>query len=161
MEVTLLSKEGNVVKIDIDGRIYEADVAMLQNGSCSIIHEGNSYKAEFVKSESGKHYRVNVNYSTYQIDMLDSQAKYMRMRKHSATTSQKDTITAAMPCKIVKVYCKKGDLLKAGDTALMMEAMKMQSYYQVAADCQVEEVLVSEGDNVRVDQVLVRLKVNQ
>ena len=43
----------------------------------------------------------------------------------------------------------------------MMEAMKMQSYYQVAADCQVEEVLVSEGDNVRVDQVLVRLKVDQ
>ena len=67
--------------IDIDGQVYDVDVAMLQNGTCSIIHNGNSYKAELVKSDAGKHYRVNVNYSTYQIDMLDSQAKYMRMRK--------------------------------------------------------------------------------
>lgn len=65
VDVTLLSKDGNNVKIDIDGQVYDVDVAMLQNGTYSIINNGNSYKAELVKSDGGKHYRVNVNYSTY------------------------------------------------------------------------------------------------
>lgn len=161
LEVTLLSKNGNAVTIDIDGQIYDVDVAMLQSGTCSILHNGNSYTAALVKSDGGKHYRVNMNYSTYQIDMLDSQAKYMRMRKKGGEASgQSDTITAPMPCKIVKLYCKPGDKLKAGDTAMMTEAMKMQSYYQVSSDCEVLEVLVKEGDNVRVDQVLIKLKID-
>ena len=37
LEVTLLSKEGNQVKIDIDGKVYDVDVAMLENGTCSLI----------------------------------------------------------------------------------------------------------------------------
>ena len=45
LEVTLLSKEGNQVKIDIDGKVYDVDVAMLQNGTCSLIYDGNSYNA--------------------------------------------------------------------------------------------------------------------
>lgn len=162
MEVTLLSKEGNQVKIDVDGKVYDVDVAMLQNGTCSLIYNGNSYNAELIKGEGGKHYTVNLNYSTYQIDMLDSQAKYMRMRKNSASNAgQSDVITAPMPCKIVKVYVHDGDELKAGDTVLTMEAMKMQSNYKVSEDCVVDKVLVSDGDTVRADDALVKLKVDK
>ena len=74
---------------------------------------------------------------------------------------QSDKVTAPMPCKIVKVYCKSGDKLKAGDTALTMEAMKMQSNYKVAADCEVLSVLVAEGDSVKVGQTLITLKLNE
>ena len=81
LEVTLLSKEGNQVKVDIDGKVYDVDVAMLENGTCSLIYGGNSYNAELIRESGEKHYRVNLNYSTYQIDMLDSQAKYMKMRR--------------------------------------------------------------------------------
>lgn len=162
MEVTLLSKDGNQVKIDIDGKVYDVDVAMLQNGTCSLIYDGNSYNAELIKGDGGKHYSVNLNYSTYQIDMLDSQAKYMRMRKGSASSAgQADVIAAPMPCKIVKVYVHDGDQLKAGDTVLTMEAMKMQSNYKVSEDCVVDAVLVSDGDTVRADDALVKLKVNK
>ena len=105
LEVTLLSKEGNQVKIDIDGEVYDVDVAMLQNGTCSLIYDGNSYNAELIRESGEKHYRVNLNYSTYQIDMLDSQAKYMKMRRGGSQESvQADVITAPMPCKIVNIY---------------------------------------------------------
>lgn len=158
-DVTLLSKEGNKVSIDIDGEVFDVDVAMLQNGTCSLLYNGNSYNAEYVKAEGGKHYSVNLNYSTYQVDMLDSQAKYMKMRKHKDSAVQSDTITAPMPCKIVKVYCKPGDKIKEGETLFTMEAMKMQSNYKVNADCTVKEVLVNVGDSVRVEQALIRLEL--
>lgn len=158
-DVTLINKDGNKVSIDIDGKVYDLDVVMLQNGTCSLLYNGNSYNAEFVRSEGGKHYSVNLNYSTYQIDMLDSQAKYMKMRKHKSSNVQADVITAPMPCKIVKMYCKPGDKFKAGDTLFTMEAMKMQSNYKVAADCEVAEVMAQDGDTVRAEQVLVKLKL--
>ena len=159
-EVTLLNKDGNIVKVDIDGRVYDVDVAMLDNGTCSLICDGNSYSAELIREAGDKHYRVNLNYSTYQIDMLDSQARYMKMRRGtSGNALQADTINAPMPCKIVKLYVKQGDKLKAGDTVLTMEAMKMQSNYKVTSDCTVQNVLVSEGESVRVEQVLIKLKV--
>ena len=108
----------------------------------------------------GKHYQVNMNYSTYQIDMLDSQAKYMKMRRgNSNDAAQADIITAPMPCKIVKLYVQAGDQLHEGDTVLTMEAMKMQSNYKVTADCTVKEILVHEGDSVRVEQPLIKLEV--
>ena len=161
LEVTLLSKEGNQVKIDIDGKVYDVDVAMLQNGTCSLIYDGNSYNAELIRETGEKHYRVNLNYSTYQIDMLDSQAKYMKLRRGgSSDSTQADVITAPMPCKIVKIYVKPGDTLKEGDTVLTMEAMKMQSNYKVSAPCKVKKILVNEGDSVRVEQALIRLELN-
>ncbi len=160
VDATLLSKDGNNVRIEIDGKVYDVDVAMLDNGTCSMIYDGNSYSAELTKNSSGKHYQVNLNYSTYQIDMLDSRAKYMRMRKGKATNvAQADTIAAPMPCKIVKIYVKPGDELKEGDTVLTMEAMKMQSNYKVTSACSVKEILVAEGDSVRVEQPLIKLNV--
>lgn len=160
LDVTLLSKEGNNVRIEVNGTVYDVDVAMLENGTCSMIYDGNSYSAELIKSSNDKHYQVNLNYSTYQIDMLDSSAKYMRMRRGSSTNvAQSDTIAAPMPCKIVKIYVKPGDQLHEGDTVLTMEAMKMQSNYKVTSDCTVKEILVSEGDSVRVEQTLIKLNV--
>ncbi len=157
--VTLLSKEGNNVSIDIDGRRFNVDVVMLQNGTCSILYNGNSYKAEMTKSGEGKHYTVNLNYSTYQIDMLDSQAKYMRLRQREST--QTDTITVPMPCKILKVYVKPGDRVSRGDTLFTMEAMKMQSNYKVGCDCAVLDVLINDGDTMKANDIAIKLELNQ
>lgn len=159
-QVTLLSKEGNKVSIDIDGKVYNLDVAMLQNGTCSILYNGNSYNAEMVKNETGKHYTVNLNYSTYQIDMLDSQAKYMRMKRHKSNGVQAETVTVPMPCKIVKVHVKEGDKVKEGDTLFTMEAMKMQSNYKVACDCTIKQVLVKDGDALNANDVAIKLDTN-
>jgi biotin carboxyl carrier protein len=160
LEVTLLSKEGNQVKIDIDGKVYDVDVAMLQNGTCSLIYDGNSYNAELIRESGDKHYRVNLNYSTYQIDMLDSQAKYMRMRKKNDSEKQADKIKAPMPCKIVKVYVEPGQQLQPGDIVLTIEAMKMQSNISVSEACTVAEVRCAENDSVMAEQVLVSLNLN-
>ena len=65
-----------------------------------------------------------------------------------------------MPGKIVSILVKEGDELSAGDTVLVIEAMKMQSNFKVTSDCSVKEILVKEGDSVVSDQVLVKLELN-
>lgn len=95
-DVSLVNKEGNKVQLTIDGKPYEVDIVMAENGSCSILHEGNSYNAELIQKESKKSYDVNIFYRSYRIDIVDTQAKYLRMKKGD-DTRQDDKIIAPMP----------------------------------------------------------------
>ena len=111
-DVTLVSKDGNKVQFLIDGEPYDVDIVMAENGSCSILHNGNSYNAELIRSENGKNYTVNMFYRSYNVDIVDTQAKYLRMRK-GGEEKQDDKIIAPMPGKVVKIPVKPGDKLSA------------------------------------------------
>lgn len=159
-DVQLLSKEGNNVHISIDGVEYEVDVAMVERGGCSVLYAGKSYNAEFVRSENGKNYKVNTNFSTYDVEIIDSNAKYLRMKKGNDEL-QDNKIVSPMPGKIVSIPVCVGDHLNAGDTAVVIEAMKMQSNYKVTSNCTVKEILIKEGDTVSADQVLILLTLDE
>lgn len=158
-DVTLVSKDGNKVVLSIDGKPIEVDVVMADNGSCSILHDGNSYNAELIRGEGGKSYDVNMFYRSYHVDVVDTQAKYLHLRKDSQER-QADKIVAPMPGKVVAIPVSVGDRLKAGDIAIVLEAMKMQSNYKVSSDCTVKAILVAEGDAVQDNQTLIELDLS-
>lgn len=157
-DVSLVSKEGNKVQLTIDGVPHEVDVVMAENGACSILHNGVSYNAELIRGEGGKNYTVNTHFLSYNVDIVDTQTKYLRMRK-GGEERQENKIISPMPGKVVKVAVRKGDRLEAGDIVVVIEAMKMQSNYKVSSACTVREVLVKEGDSVTSNQVLLTLDV--
>lgn len=157
-DVTLISKDGNKVQFLIDGKPYDVDIVMAENGSCSILHDGNSFNAELIRSENGKNYDISMFYRSYHINIIDTQTKYLRMKK-TGEEKQDDKIAAPMAGKVVKIPVQKGHRLTAGDTALVLEAMKMQSNYKVTSDCVVKDILVNEGDRVNANQVLILLDI--
>ena len=99
-------------------------------------------------------------YRSYHVDVVDTQAKYLRMKKH-ADERQSDKIVAPMPGKVVSIPVQPGDELKAGDIAIVLEAMKMQSNYKVSSDCKVKNILVTEGEAVQDNQTLIELELIQ
>ena len=101
-DVSLVNKEGNKVQLTIDGKPYEVDIVMAENGSCSILHDGNSYNAELIQKEGRKSYDVNIFYRPYHIDIIDTQATYLRT-KNGDTTRQHDKILPPLPAKAVKI----------------------------------------------------------
>ena len=139
-EVELVSKEDNKVVLTIDGKTFEADVVMAENGTCNILMDGRSSNAQLIRRENGKNYKVNTHYSSFNVEIVDSQAKYLRMRK-KGEEEQNDCITSPMPGKVVKIPVTVGQEMKAGDTAIVIEAMKMQSNYKVSSDCRIKEIL--------------------
>lgn len=64
-------------------------------------------------------------------------------------------LSSGMPGKIVKVFVKPGDVVKAGDPLLIMEAMKMENEMRASADVTIKEVMVKEGVNVESGAMLV------
>ena len=156
-EVELVSKEDNKVVLTIDGKTFEADVVMAENGTCNILMDGRSSNAQLIRRDNGKSYKVNTHYSSFNVEIVDSQAKYLRMRK-KGEEEQNDCIISPMPGKVVSIPVKVGDRLAAGDIAVVLEAMKMQSNYKVTSDCRIKEILVQEGDSITGEQTLITLE---
>ena len=150
-EIELVSKEDNKVVLTIDGKTFEADVVMAENGNCNILMDGRSSNAQLIRKENGKSYKVNTHYSSFNVEIIDSQAKYLRMRK-KGEEEQNDRITSPMPGKVVKIP------VSVGQTVIVIEAMKMQSNYKVTSDCRIKEILVQEGDNIAGEQTLITLE---
>ncbi|MBQ5839111.1 MAG: biotin/lipoyl-binding protein [Bacteroidaceae bacterium] len=67
------------------------------------------------------------------------------------------TVTAPLPGSITKVSVKVGDTVAAGDTVLMMEAMKMENSITAEFAGTVKAILCKEGDQVQSGQALVEL----
>jgi propionyl-CoA carboxylase alpha chain len=57
-------------------------------------------------------------------------------------------LTAPMPGKVIEVRVAEGDTVKAGDTLLLLEAMKMEHPIQAPEDGVVKELRVASGDQV-------------
>lgn len=155
-DIELVSKEGNKVVLTIDGKPFEADVVMVENGVCSILSNGESYTTELIRQENGKNYRVSTHFSSYDVEIVDTQAKFLRMHRQN-NEEQNDRIASPMPGKVVAIPVTEGQEVKSGETVIVVEAMKMQSNYKVSRDCRIERILVKEGDSVAGDQTLITL----
>lgn len=69
-----------------------------------------------------------------------------------------ETLMAPMPATVLKVSVAPGAHVKAGDSLLVLEAMKMEIALRAPHDGVVTAVNCREGDLVQPDAVLVELK---
>ena len=53
-EIELVSKEDNKVVLTIDGKPFEADVVMAENGTCNILMDGRRAHAQLIRRETVK-----------------------------------------------------------------------------------------------------------
>lgn len=77
--------------------------------------------------------------------------------KPAATPAGGNVVTAPLNGKITQVLVKAGDQVAAGDTVVMLEAMKMENSITAEAAGTVKAVLVNVGDQVDGGQALVEL----
>ena len=66
-------------------------------------------------------------------------------------------ILAPLPGVVLSVEVAPGDSARAGDTLLVLEAMKMENVIQADSDCVVQAVHVAKGDKVDASQLLVEV----
>ena len=72
-------------------------------------------------------------------------------------TSVGGKILAPLPGVVLSVEAAPGDSARAGDTLLVLEAMKMENVIQADSDCVVQAVHVRKGDKVEASQLLMEI----
>ena len=157
-KVKLLETDGNKATIEVDGNAYSVDLAMVEEGVYSILHEGKSYNIELIPGNGPKNYFVNTYSASHEIEIIDAQSRYQKSRNSSSVGDSDRLISAPMPGKVVRIPVKKGQNVSKGDTLIVISAMKMENDYQSPIDGVVKSILVNEGESVSNNQPLIEIE---
>ena len=155
--IELLNRVGSKMLIAVDDNRYEIDIVMVENGVYSILYKGHSYNVELIGGDNSKRYIVNTFTRSFDAEIIDAEAKYQQSRISGQEREGDNNISSPMPGKIVKIPVKVGENVSAGQTLIVVEAMKMQSEFKASADRVVNEILVHEGDLVTAHQIMIKL----
>lgn len=75
----------------------------------------------------------------------------------AASLASGEPVNAPMPGNILRVEVKQGDVVKAGQILVVLEAMKMENEIMAPKDGTVAQVVVSQGTKVETGSPLVVL----
>ncbi len=113
-----------------------------------------------------KKYLVNVNGTDYEItlealkegeDFAPKAAPAAPAAPKAAAPAGGTSVTAPMPGNILDIKVTQGQMVAAGQTLVILEAMKMENEIQAPVDGTVASINVSKGSSVESGAVLVVL----
>ena len=149
------------VHLEVDGEAVEAKVTFMEGGGCRIGVADASLVARLVRRDGG---RVVLDLSDRIISVRivsTDDGLYMLHDGQSYSIALPDRavedgdaagalahITAPLPGKVVKVAVRNGETVARGATLVVLEAMKMELSVDSPREGVIDEVMVSEGDQV-------------
>ena len=115
-----------------------------------------------VKIENGnfltKEYTVSVNSNLYNVKIENDLDVLIKEMGFTIGTSKKtNEIKAPMPGIILSILIKEGQIVKEGDTLLILEAMKMENTNISPKDTIIKSVTIKSGETVEKGQLMIEL----
>ena len=146
-------------------------VAFLKGEAKVMIRKNNSAKdGKYLVSVNGNKYHVSVdgneisvNGTTYNVDLEADKGtpvgkKPEPKKEGKKAVGNENEVVASMSANVFKVQVAVGDKVIAGQSLIVLEAMKMEIPIESPRDAEVAEILTQKGATVSTGDVLVRLK---
>jgi biotin carboxyl carrier protein len=147
-------------QILIDGHAVEIDpqhleaVKEVEPGIYSVLLEGRSFEVRAIAGLQAPN--VEAGGRRFAVEVRDPRNGIRQSRAAAGTGRQ--SVSAPMPGKVVRVLVQKGDAVDVGQGLIVVEAMKMQNEMKASRAGRVAEVLVRDGDTVTAGDTLVVLE---
>ena len=126
-------------KYKINGKDYKVVINDVEENIANIEVNGTAYKVEMEaqpKVEAPKPVAKPV------------EAPKKEAAAPKATSAKKDGIKSPLPGVILDIKVSVGDVVKKGQTLVLLEAMKMENNINATKDGKVTEIKVNKGDSV-------------
>jgi biotin carboxyl carrier protein len=156
--------QGNVYHIEnangkckINGEDEIFDCIKLADGRFHILKDHQSYTVEVVElNKSTKEMVLKINGVICELSAQDKFDVLMAQMGISAQSNTKQAqLKAPMPGKVIDVVVVIGQLVKQGETLLILEAMKMENVLKASHDVVISQIIIQQGDTVDKGQVLL------
>lgn len=147
-KINLQEEKKEWVKYEISKEDYK-----LVENVISLIFAGGSYVLDVIGS--GTEYTVFTRSSFRNVTIYNDEAILHESLKKGSSLGGDDKLAAGMPGKIVKILVNKGDVVKATQPILIMEAMKMENEMRAPDNTRIKDILVKAGDSVESGQTLI------
>lgn len=154
-EIKLIEKNN---QLSMDGTPVDITIETDDLGFTWIHHGSLRYQVDIVNKHQND-YELIINGVTYNFSV---ETDFSLQRKLNLQTQASESsiirLKAPMPGKILDVLVKTGDIVKTGDTLLILEAMKMQNAILANTKGVVKKVLVKKGDNTSKSDLLIEIE---
>lgn len=138
------------LKFNINGKHYEATVAETSHNVAEVELNGKKYTVEVERAES-------VAVPHIAAPKPAAAASVAAPAAAPKVAAGANSVTAPLPGSVTVVNVKAGDAVKAGQTLIIIEAMKMENEVLAPADGTVTAVHVSGGQAVQQGDALLDL----
>ena len=144
----------NDFKFKIDGAEYTANVEEKEDGKLAVTVNGKAYEVE-VPGHVAAAPKVQPIKPAAPAAAPAAAAPAAPAKK--AATGAGTAVTAPLPGTITSIEVKEGDQVKAGQTVIVMEAMKMANNITAECDGTVKAILVQQGAQVQSGDALMEI----
>jgi len=155
--VKKIKQEANILTISVDEKLYEVDIMKVGLCEYSLISNGMSRNIEVIDGLAKNLFSVNTVYNEFEVEVIDRKSGY-GLSYAGDHGHHSLSIHSPMPGKVVKILVEPGDKVEAGQTVIILSAMKMENEFKAGKAGTVTKVSVSEGDVVDLNQLLVAIQ---
>ena len=141
-------------KFKIDGTEYTANVEEKEDGKLAVTVNGKAYEVEVPGHVAAAPKVQPVKPAAAAAPVAAPAAAPAAPKKASGAGT---AITAPLPGVITSIEVKEGDQVKAGQTVIVMEAMKMANNITAECDGTVKAILVQQGAQVQSGDALIEI----
>ena len=138
-------------RFKINGNDYEVTVNTVEGGVADVTVNGTPYKVEMENATAA----AAAVQTAPAVPVKQTVAPVQAAPAPAAGAGK--SLTSPLPGVIVSVNVNVGDVVKAGQTVAVLEAMKMENDIQAECDGTVTAVKVAKGDSVLEGAVIVTI----
>ncbi len=132
-------------KYKINGNTYNVAIGDIEDNVAKVEVNGVPYTVEL---EAAKAATVKAVKAPRPTAAPRTPAGEKVIAKPAAAPGAGSAVKAPLPGVVLSIPVKVGQAVKAADTVLLLEAMKMENAIHAGVDGTVKEILVSAGDSV-------------
>lgn len=141
----------------INGHDYQVDVNSVEGGIADVTVNGTDYKVELADAvpapaQQAARPAPQTTFTAAPAPQATAPAAQAAQTAQTATASapqgKGEVVTAPLPGVILDIKVKVGDVVKAGQTVAVLEAMKMENEIEATASGTVTAVNAGKGDSV-------------
>ena len=136
-------------KMKINGEKYDARIKKYKSDQVIVEVNGIDYEIELEKTDRRKTEIVRSEKTQPAIDIVKTPSKPI--------VTSAGSVLAPIPGLVLRIVVKEGDSVKAGDTVLILEAMKMESEIASTATGIISKINVKEGASVQEGETLIEV----
>ena len=129
--IFIKSVKDNVARLTVNGAPYEVEVEGIKTAPTKVVNKG------------------------IQTPTLQSEEPVVKPVSSSGSATG---LKSPLPGVILDVMVREGDAVKAGQTLLILEAMKMENNIEAGRDGVIESISARKGDSVLEGDVLLTIK---
>ncbi len=141
-------------KYKINGNSYTVAVGDIDDNIAQVSVNGTPFKVELEKKKAP----VTIINAPRPSAAPRTNTGAKVIAKPTVANSGSHPVKAPLPGVIMSIAVKVGDMVKAADTVLVLEAMKMENAIHAGRDGKVASVNVNPGDSVLEGTVLITIE---